>query len=132
MAFFYIQHEQAIPYDIALLAQLEGEKRDDGLLWATVPEVLAREPRTEKETGLSWTCSATPRATGVVGGFWPWLRQGWAFLDDPAEDGSTLVLPGVLEAAGDLTPARFTTLHHAGAQRLADAFGLRDPEGGKP
>jgi Caspase domain len=131
MAFFYLQHDQAIPYDIALLAQLEGEKREDGLLWATVPAVPERAPRTEKESGLGWTHSATEQRTGVVGGFWPWLRQGWAFLDDPAEDGSTLVLPGLIEAADDLTPARFTTLHHSGARRLADAFGLRDstPEG---
>jgi hypothetical protein len=55
------------------------------------------------------------------------LRQGWAFLDDPAPDGSTLVLPGLLDAAGDLTKARFTTLHHGGGLRLADAFGLSVP-----
>ena len=130
MAFFYLQHDQPIPYDIALLAQLEGEKRDDGLLWATVPAVPAREPRTEKESGLGWTHLATEERAGVVGGFWPWLRQGWSLLDDPADDGSTLVLPGLSEAAGDLTPARFTTFHHAGARRLADAFGLSDSEGG--
>src|SRR5262249_39924873 len=127
----YLQHDQAIPYDIALLGEVEGERRDDGLLWATVPAVLPREPRTEKESGLGWTYSETPRATGVVGGFWPWLRQGWAFLDDSAEDGSTLVLPGVIEAAGDLAPARFTTLHHAGARRLADALGLREGGSGQ-
>jgi Caspase domain len=132
MAFYYLQHSQAIPYDIALLGQLEGERRDDGLLSATVPPVRSREPRTEHERGLEWTYSATPEANGVVGGLWPLLRQGWAFLDDPAEDGSTLVLPGLLEAADDLTPARFTTLHHAGARRLADAFGLRDSQGGNP
>ena len=134
MAFFYLQHEQAIPYDIALLAQLEGERRDDGLLWATVPAVPAREPRTEKERALGWTYSATEELAGVVGGFWPWLRQGWAFLDDPADDGSTLVLPGLIEVADDVTAARFTTLHHAGARRLADVFGLRDSthEGGHP
>jgi Caspase domain len=126
MAFFYLQHDQAIPYDIALLAQLEGERRDDGLLWATVPAVPSREPRTEKESNLGWTYTATAELAGVVGGFWPWLRQGWAFLDDPADDGSTLVLPGLIEAADDLAAARFTTLHHAGAQRLADVFGLSD------
>ena len=130
MAFYYLQYGQALPYDIALLARLEGERRDDGLLWATVPAVPSREPRTEDEQGLGWTYSATREMTGPVGGLWPWLRQGWAFLDDPAEDGSTLVLPGLIEAADDLTPARFTTLHHAGARRLADAIGLSDSEGG--
>jgi Caspase domain len=134
MASFYAQYGQAIPYDIALLGQLEGERRDDGLLWATVPAVPARDPRTEDEQELGWTYSATPETSGPVAGLWPWLRQGWAFLDDPAEDGSTLVLPGLIEAADDLTPARFSTLHHAGARRLADAFGLNDPthQGGGP
>jgi hypothetical protein len=124
MAFYYIEHGQAIPYDIALLAQLEGERRSDGLLWATVPSVSSREPRTERESRISWTHTATPQMTGVVGGFWPWLRQGWALLDDPAPDGSTLVLPGLIELTEELTPARFASLTHAGGRRLAEMFNL--------
>ena len=126
MAFYYVQNGQVIPYDIALLAQLEGERRNDGLLWVTVPAVPPREPRTEQESRADWTCSATEEATGVVGGFWPWLRQGWAFLDDPAADGSTLVLPGLIEVTTELTPARFTTLYHDGGLRLADMLNLRE------
>ncbi len=126
MAFAYVQHNQAIPYDIALLAQLEGERRNDGLLWATVPAVPSRKPRTEQEGRVAWTHSATREATGVVGGFWPWLRQGWTFLDDPAADGSTLVLPGLIEVAAELTSARFTTLDNAGGRRLASVFNLSD------
>ena len=126
MAFYYLRHGQAIPYDIALLAQLEGGKRNDGLLWATVPAVPQREPRTQQESRVNWTHEATHEATGVVGGFWPWLRQGWAFLDDPAADGSTLVLPGLIELAAELTSARFTTLRPAGGRRLASMFNLRD------
>jgi hypothetical protein len=125
-AFYYIQHRQAIPYDIALLAQLEGERRNDGLLWVTVPAVPSREPRTEQERRVGWTHSATPKATGVVAGFWPWLRQGWAFLDEPAADGSTLVLPGLIEVTTELTSARFTTLRNAGGRRLASVFDLSD------
>ena len=89
MAFYYVQHSQPIPYDIALLAQLEGERRD-GLLWATVPRVKARAPRTERETGFQWAYGETPEAAGFVGGLWPLMRQGWSFLADPADDGSTL------------------------------------------
>lgn len=126
MAFYYIQHGQAIPYDIALLAQLEGERRNDGLLWVTVPAVPSRKPRTEQERRVGWTHSATPKATGAVAGFWPWLRQGWPFLDEPAADGSTLVLPGLIELAAELTSARFTTLRNAGGRRLASVFDLSD------
>jgi hypothetical protein len=125
MAYYYIRHGQAIPYDIALLAQLRGERRNDGLLWATVPAVPSREPRTEQESRVDWAHSATQEATGVVGGIWPWLRQGWAFLDDPDADGSTLVLPGLIEVAAELTPARFTTLYHSGGRHLASVFNLR-------
>lgn len=134
MAFYYLHHGQAIPYDIALLARLEGEMRDDGLLWATVPAVPSREPRTEQESLVGWTHAATPMVTGLVGGFWPWLRQGWAFLDEPADDGSTLVLPGLIEVAAELTSARFTTLRPTGGRRLASVFHLRDSahEGSNP
>jgi hypothetical protein len=125
MATFYVQHGQAIPYDIALLAQLEGEMRADGLLSVVVPAVRPRKPRTRRESRVKWSHSATPRTTGIVGGLWPWLRQGWAFLDDPAPDGSTLVLPGLVEVASELTSARFTTLRPGGARRLAEVFALR-------
>ena len=124
MAFYYILHGQVIPYDIALLAQLEAEMDNSGLLRVIVPPVSSREPRTEQERQVDWTHAATGAAAGVVGGFWPWLRQGWAFLDDPAADGSTLVLPGLIELAAELTPARFTTLSSAGAHRLAEIFKL--------
>jgi hypothetical protein len=125
MAFYYVQHSQAIPYDIALLAQLDGDLRSDGVLWARVPAVSERKPRTERESKIEWTYSATQEGRGIVGGLWPWLRQGWAFLDDPAPDGSTLVLPGLMELADELTPARFTTFTNSGGRHLATLFKLQ-------
>jgi hypothetical protein len=123
MAYFYVQHSQPIPYDIALLAQLKGELRG-GSLWASVPAVPARTPRTEAERAVDWSYQATAQVSGPVGGLWPWLRQGWAFLDDPSPDGSTLVLPGLIDVGPELTPARFTTLNVTGGRRLAEACGL--------
>ena len=61
----------------------------------------------------------------MVGGFWPWLRQGWAFLDDPAGDGSTLVLPEISYALDGLTAARFSTFRKDAGARLAQAFRLK-------
>jgi hypothetical protein len=52
MAFYYLAHKQPIPYDIALLAQVRGEWRD-GLLWAHVPPVKKREPRTKSRPPLN-------------------------------------------------------------------------------
>jgi len=125
MAFFYIQHFQPIPYDIALLAQLRGELRN-GMLQVHVPEVPPREPRTEAERSFDWTYSATPPAEGPVGGLWPWMRQGWAFLDDEAPDGSTLILPGLIRLASHLMPGRFTTLDAVGGREMARLFDLHE------
>ncbi|WP_437331790.1 hypothetical protein [Sorangium sp. So ce394] len=120
MASAYHENHQAIPYDVALLAQLEAHVGSDGLLHVDIPAVPAREPRTEKEKRFSWTHRATPPARAVVAGFWPLLRQGWAFLDDPV-----LAAPELLELASHLTRARFSTLDREGAMRLSTLFGLQ-------
>jgi hypothetical protein len=125
MASFYVRNGPAIPYDIALLAELRGERGPDGRLRATVPAVAAREPRTDGERHATWTYERTREASGEVAGHWPWLRQGWAFLDDAAADGSALVLPGLTELDTELTSARFTTFHQSGAQRLVTLFDLK-------
>ncbi|WP_437720488.1 hypothetical protein [Sorangium sp. So ce861] len=120
MAWAYYARRQAIPYDIAVLAQLEAHVGSDGLLRVDIPAVPAREPRTEKEERFLWTHQATPPARGVVAGFWPLLRQGWAFLDDPV-----LAPPELLELTSHLTRARFSTLDREGARRLSTLFGLQ-------
>ena len=119
MAYFYVQHHQPIPFDIALLARLRGTY-GDGVLRVDVPAVMERKPRTESENEQVWTWGASPAATGPVAGLWPWMRQGWDYLDAPAEDGSTLTLPAVFEARSHLQRSRFATLDEAGARALAD------------
>jgi hypothetical protein len=123
MAFYYVSNGQPIPYDIALLGQLRGERRD-GILSAQVPAVTKRDPRTEAERSNEWAHSATPATTGEVGGLWPWMRQGWTFLDDPSDDGSTLIPPGLIELTRHLAPGRFATLNPEGGPKLARIFGL--------
>jgi hypothetical protein len=122
-AWFYQDHHQPIPYDVALLAQLTG-RRGNHVLHASIPAVSKREPRTDQERRFAWTYDAMPAAEGVVGGFWPMMRQGWTFLDDPSDDGSSLVLPGIVELIPSLTPARFATLDARGGEKLANLFGL--------
>ncbi len=124
MAYYYIEHGQPIPYDIALLAQVEAEWRD-GLLRIQIPPVSKRKPRTKAERKYGWTHSATPYATGVVGGFWPWMRQGWTFLDDPLDSESKLIVPGLPDLTQYLKPARFATFDAQGARKLAGLFGLK-------
>jgi hypothetical protein len=121
MAFYYVERNQPIPYDIAFLGQLDGERRNN-VLHVRVPAVARRKPRTAGEERFEWTYCETPPAEGTVGGLWPWLRQGWTFMID---DASGLVSPGLLELVDHLSPSRFTTLDRHGAQQLALLFGLK-------
>jgi hypothetical protein len=124
MAFHYIQHHQAIPYDIALLAQVEGRRNAKGLLQVDIPDVMVREPRTQKERQFLWTWEHTPASTGIVAGFWPWMRQGWTFLEDSTEAEFGLVRPGITALRSQLTSARFATLTQQGGRELVHVFGM--------
>lgn len=123
MAFYYVQHGQPIPYDVALLAGLGGGPVGDTLR-AHVPATKSRKPRTPAEERFDWAWSATPDIDGVVGGFWPWLRQGWAYLDEPSDVGSPLIRQALIPARKHLARGRFATLNAEGAAMLAAAFGL--------
>ena len=124
MAYFYIQHNQPIPFDIALLGQLKATRGKDGVLTVLVPAVKARKPRTTKEKPLEWTFAATPQAKGTVGGLWPWLRQGWTYLDEWDDFGGALVLPELVELRGHLLNSRFTTLDAEGGKKVAKLANL--------
>lgn len=123
MAYFYVKNQQPIPYDIALLSQVRGQQRGDQLV-VHIPSVPKQKPRSDAETTYPWTYEETPSHEGVVGGAWPWLRQGWAFLADPTDNESTLVRPGLPPLAKQLAPARFATFDTSGGLKLANLFGL--------
>lgn len=120
MAYYYISHNQPIPFDIVVLAALPV-RRVDSKLVASVPATKPRNPLSEWEREHPWTFRATEAAEGSVGGLWPWMRRGWAFLDDGP---SNLVDPVLIQAAKHLTSARFSTLRSEGAALLAERFGL--------
>ena len=118
MAYFYVIHGQGIPYDIALLAQSYAwRSAADGLLHLRVPAVAERAPRTDVEQQFEWTWQMTPAVEGEVAGLWPWMRQGWAFLEYPTEMG--LVDPFIASLRTHLTSARFSTLNSQGGRQLA-------------
>jgi hypothetical protein len=123
MAYFYVQNQQAIPYDIAILAQIRGQQQGDRLV-ARVPGVGARKPRSDAEQKYWWTYGETPASEGVVGGAWPWLRQGWAFLADPRGHESGLMRPGLAKLTKQLTRSRFPTFDSPGGHKLANLFAL--------
>lgn len=126
LAYFYVACGQAIPYDIALLAQVTGRRNPAGLLEIDIPVVPARAALTEKETQYDWTCQATYAVTGIVAGLWPWMHQGWAFLDAPSDRELGLVDPNIVAFAPQLTTARFTTFNFnpEGGAALVQYIGL--------
>lgn len=128
MAYYYIKNQQPIPYDIALLAQIRCYQQGDRLV-AQVPRVAERMPRSDAEQAYAWTYEETPAHNGVVGGAWPWLRQGWVFLADPTDSESTLIRPGLAALSKRLARSRFTTFDNSGGLELATLFGLvpREP-----
>jgi hypothetical protein len=123
IAAIFLQKNQAIPYDIALLAQLKAEWRD-GLLWGHVPAVPERKQRSGTGQGSEWMYGEMDAGSGMVAGLWPWMRQGWALLDDPMDDESTLIATGLSQLSEYLQPARFATLNSQGGQKIVQLFGL--------
>ena len=109
MAYYYITNGQPIPFDIAMLAHLETRKVE-GKLLASVPATAAREPQTEFEKQNSWTFQRTDASEGLVGGIWPWMRQGWFLLEDYYDKKSALIDPFLIEVASTIAPASFRQL----------------------
>jgi hypothetical protein len=118
MASFYAQYNEAIPYDIALLGGLRGPLTGRGFM-VEVPEVKERQPHTDAESKRSWTYCHMEARSGLVGGLWPWMRQGWVFLDYPSDIGSPLILPGLVELRSGLMRSRFATFEKHAALELA-------------
>jgi hypothetical protein len=124
IAYAYAERNQPIPYDVALLAQLEGSW-DGSSLIVDVPAVPERSPRTDLEQKHGWTWSATAVKTAMpVAGVCPWLRDGWIYLDDPVDWGSPLIRPVLHQLQQSLQPARFTTLDEAGQLAFCAEFQL--------
>jgi hypothetical protein len=64
-----------------LLARVEVEQRSSGWV-AKVPAVAERPPPSKLDAENRSLYGATPAAEVEVAGGFPWLRQGWARLDD--------------------------------------------------
>lgn len=124
MAYYYAEHGQPIPYDIALIAELRPAVRD-GEIWVDVPEVKKRKPRPGDEEQHEWTHEATRAARGPVAGLWPWLRQGWAFLEDESPEAIPLVRPDITNLRRHLRPGRFTTFDATGGRQLINLLNLQ-------
>ena len=123
MAWFYVQHDQAIPYDIAFLAELPVLGIDQDQLRVEIPATKRRKARTASEKAHEWVTRATSKAEGWVAGRWPWLRQGWPYVADPSE-AERMMTYGAEPALKGLLPAPFTTINANAGQVLIGSFSM--------
>ncbi|BAM92701.1 hypothetical protein S58_67340 [Bradyrhizobium oligotrophicum S58] len=122
LAWFYARRGEPIPFDVALLADLKGERRD-GRLHVSVPAVDARQPRTSDELQHpDFFRATTGISDAVVAGGFPWLRQGWALLDTVRLP----VCPALFALADSILPLPFTTLAPDAGRALANLIRQRE------
>jgi hypothetical protein len=123
MAWFYVQHDQAIPYDIAFLAELLVLGLDENQLRVEIPATMRRKANTASEKDHAWVTRATPKAEGWVAGRWPWLRQGWPYVADPSE-AERMMTSGVEPALKGLLSAPFTTMNADAGHALIGSIAM--------
>lgn len=80
LCYFYVQHNQGIPFDIALLSggQLRRSDEHDGweLSYSAAPEDAMRA----SANGAGYLWRSTPEGVGRVAGAAPLVRSGWSRL----------------------------------------------------
>jgi hypothetical protein len=77
MAAFYAMNYQPVPLDIILYGG-GAISESDGRLYADIPEVPRRQPRTELEQKQRFTFRGTPAfEKHPIAGRIPWMRQAW-------------------------------------------------------
>lgn len=128
MAYFYLMHDQAIPYDVAFLADLWSQPADDGSTdrVAIVPKLNEREPRRGEEN-LSWTTCETHEVQGRIAGHIPWMRRGWPFISGTLSDPESLLTRILGEGLDrEVASSTFTTLSARGGAELIRMLNLKE------
>lgn len=125
MAAFYAKNKQPVPLDIILYGG--GTIRDyGGRLYADIPEVAARKPRTVGESRQSFTYDETPGFTEhPIAGRIPWMRQAWGAVATVSCDESGLAWrKQALAAMEYLAPGAFTIAQPQGREALVELAGI--------
>lgn len=126
MAYFYCNHGQPMPFDVAFMGLLTSQYAGPGSL-VNVPPVQARQQLLVNNMLPLWATRATQRASGRVAGYWPWLRQGWEFMEDP-EPQEEAVAEGLRDIAKFLLPSQFSSFKEEGARILIRKFHMEAGE----
>lgn len=124
MAFFYCHYAQPMPFDVAFMGLLlEGQ----GGIVVSVPPIPARPQSPTNDRLPAWVTRATDGMSGQVAGLWPWLHQGWQFMEDPAPQ-EKAAAEGLRDVAKFLLPSQFSSFREQGARILIDRFNLEASE----
>jgi hypothetical protein len=125
IAAFYAMNHQPVPLDIILYG---GGTISDygGRLYANIPAVAARNPRTPEEGKQSFTFDATPGfKEHPIAGRIPWMRQAWGAVATASCDTSGLDWRRrALSAMEYLAPGTFTIIQPQGREALVELAGI--------
>lgn len=125
MAAFYAMNHQPVPLDIVLYGG--GTIRDDGdRLYADIPAVAVREPRTAQEQRHRFTYDETPGFNNhPIAGRVPWMREAWgAVATASCDDSAVHWRSQALAAMKYLAPGTFTVVRPRGRKSLIALAGI--------
>lgn len=126
MASFYAQHQQPVPLDIVLYG---GGRivESEGRLYADIPAVPTREPRTPEEQRQRFTFDATPGfERHPIAGRIPWMRHAWgAILTAKCDKTAEPWRKQAMAAMAHLAPGTFTNVVPDGRQTLVKLAGVK-------
>ncbi|UGS41120.1 caspase family protein [Pseudocitrobacter corydidari] len=122
MAYFYCDHLQPIPFDIVLMGLLPTNYHQSRYE-TSVPAVEARISSPINESLPDWVRSATPVSNGTVAGLWPWLRQGWQFIEDPELE-EVFIAERLQDVIPFMLPSQFSSFRLEGAEILIRKFNM--------
>lgn len=130
IAAFYAMNHQPVPLDIILYGGGTVSEYD-GRLYADIPEVAAREPRTLGENRQSFTYRATPGfKKHPIAGRIPWMRQAWSAVATASCDASAMNWRRQgLSAMKYLAPGTFTITRPEGREALIALAGITSHRG---
>ncbi|PXX45428.1 caspase family protein [Undibacterium pigrum] len=124
MAYFYCYHGQPMPFDVAFMGLLSIKFIGQSRTVADVPSVPARPQSPANDKLPDWVTKETMKSSGEVAGLWPWLRQGWQFMEDP-EPQEEMAAEELRDVTNFLLPSQFSSFKEEGARILINKFHLK-------
>lgn len=125
MASFYAEHNQPVPLDIVLFGGgIISEY--GGKLYADIPAVSERKPRTENEARKAFSYQATSalRRQPIAGRI-PWLGQAWGAIETAqVEPSAASWREKALEAMSYMTPGLFAAVRPEGRSAIFKLAGI--------